>query len=199
MPFPSAIDSVFAYWLAHAQPDATHRSWLERHARLLPDLCRRQPVPLSRTGTEFVDVVIHGLLARVVHYPDGKRRITRLVQPGEAVGTAVNLYTHKRYEGELIALRPTRVLRLPAAELKAFKEADRAADDLVDAWREREKKRIAAHESVLLIPDDRQRCAEFRRLNEELCKLLTHQVIADHLNVSRDTVKRAFNPKKGGW
>lgn len=196
MPVAAAINLVFAYWCTHSHPDASHRAWLERHGRLLPGLRRGEQQGRPHAGTDYVYVVISGLLARVVYHADGRRRILRLVQPGEAIGTTVNLYTRKRPEGDLIALRHTHLLQLPAAELKAFKEADRAADDLVDAWREREKKRKAAHNALLLLPNDQERCLEFRRLHTALCLQLTQQDIADYLNVSRDTVKRAYRPKK---
>lgn len=188
-----AIAMFYAYWSLHSMLDETHRLWLEANATVLPRLKRYEEINLGREGIDYLYFVIEGLLVGKLEYADGKRRLRRLALPKEAILTRINLYTTKRVNYKLQALRNTVLLRIPAAALFAYKLQCREGDDLTDVLREREKKQTDKHNELLLIGNEQERCLAFEKQFKELNKLLTIQEKADFLNVSRDTVKRALN------
>ncbi len=193
-----ALTVVFDYWARYSTLNESHFSWLKVHAEALPPFKRKSHLFLPGLEPDFLYFVIEGLLAGVSWDAEGDRRIYCLARQEFGLFTCANLYTPKQVDYELIALRETRVLRIPAAALLAYKEASREADVLVDVLLARVNKQLKLHNKLLLTSNERERVKLFYEQCPKLASLMTLEEQADYLNVSLSTLQRVRNPKKEG-
>ncbi len=143
---------------------------------------------------DYVYFIGEGLLATVWWDEQGTRRIDRLLPPLHSVLTKGNLYAHHQIYCEVAALRPSRLIRIPADAFKAYKETCVEADTLVDVMEQKKLKQYRAKNRLMLIKDEQKRYQEFvaDSYMKPFWLITSQQEQADYLNISRRTITRAM-------
>ena len=118
------LSQLFHFWSRHCHLDNSHREWLhafadvihvKRNTRLFePDVDGRY--------TDYLYIVVKGLLATAWWDEKGSRRIDRFLLPNDSALTTYNLYTPKHVYHFVVALRRSTVIRIPVAAFKNYKE-----------------------------------------------------------------------------
>ncbi len=184
---------LLAYWSQYCDLDESHMEWLHAFAKVM---AVKRGTRLFEPGDrgDYVYFVCSGLLASVWWDINGNRRIDHLLLPGHSVLTKGNLYAHSQIYYEVVALRKSNVVCLPADTLRTYKEACREADTLVDVMEQKKLKQYRAKARLMLIRDEQERYAEF--VGDDYMKpihfITSQQEQADYLNISRRTVTRAI-------
>jgi len=185
------IARFLSYWASYVPLQDRHGQWLQVHGKPLPN------VPLGATLHDrerkdnrlfFVDT---GLLGGVSWDENGHRSIHLLAPPTYNLMATRNFYTDKRVPYEIVALRSSAVLQLPVEALRAFREQDAAAAELVCVLREKHNKQYLLHNALLQIRNEGDRYRAFECYCKEWLTLLTLQEIADYLGLSLSSVNRA--------
>ena len=143
-----------------------------------------------------VYIVCKGLLAGIWWDAAGNRRIDRLVLPEHTILTSANLYTDKQLYYEVVALRKSVVIRIPAEALKTYKESCQAADTLVDVMEQKKLKQYREKSRLMLITNREERYIEFMHdayFKTAFVPITSQQERADYLNITRMTINRAIH------
>ncbi|GGC14724.1 hypothetical protein GCM10011386_03060 [Parapedobacter defluvii] len=190
----SALLFLLNYWARYCPVDASHREWLHTYAQVIEMKRGTLLFEPDEDGRhrDYLYLVCDGLLATLWWDLDGRRRIDRLLLPGDTVLTTRNLYTNKQVYYFVAALRRSTVIRIPADALRAYKESCREADTLVDVMEQKKLKQYRAKNRLMLMKDERERYAEFVRDDymKPLRLVTSQQEHADYLNISRITITR---------
>ena len=186
-----AVHAFWAYWQAHCPTlGKAHRHWLENCIEVLPRVKRGERLFTTGQRPDYLYFVVEGLLANVLWDEDGRRRIPALAPAGHNLLTCANLYTHTQINGEIVALRRSTALRIPAVKLRNYKDSDVAASTLVHVLREKRIKQFRKQNALLMLADEKQRYRAFATVFPEFLRHTTQAEQADYLNISRTSITR---------
>ncbi len=185
---------LLGYWSQYCTLDGSHREWLHNWCTALPHVKRGTHLFEPGDRGNHVYFVCRGLLAGVWWDAAGNRRIDRFVLPGHTILTSANLYTDRQLRYEVVALRKSTVIRIPADALKAYKESCREADTLVDVMEQRKLKQYREKSRLMQISDGAARYLAFMKdqYMRPIRLATSQQEHADYLNISRRTISRAI-------
>jgi len=186
---------LFDYWSRYCPLDDSHREWSHTYATAMSV---ERGTRLFEPGDkgDYVYFVCAGLLAAAWWDVDGNRRIDRLLPPTHSVLTKNNLYTHCQVYYEVIALRKSTVIRIPADALRTYKESSREADTLVDVMEQKKLKQYRAKNRLMLIKNGEERYIAFTQdeyYKRTFLPVTSQQEHADYLNITRMTINRAIH------
>ena len=185
---------LLGYWSQYCTLDDSHREWVYTWCAVLPHVKRGTRLFEPGDQGNHVYFVCEGLLAGVWWDAAGNRRIDRLVLPEHTILTSANLYTDKQLYYEVVALRKSAVIRIPADALKAYKESCQKADTLVDVMEQKKLKQYREKSRLMQISDGEARYIAFWKdqYMHPIRLITSQQEHADYLNISRRTITRAI-------
>ncbi len=185
------IARFLSYWARYATLSDHHREWLEAYATPLSTIPQGWPLHDEGARTDYLFFVLEGLLAAVSWDEAGRRRIHLLAPPLHNLMATQHFYTDKRVPYQVVALRPSAVVRLPVKALKQLRDTDPVAVELVSVLREKQLKQYLLHNALLQIQREGDRYRTFGRYFKDWMNVLTLQEQADYLNMSLSSVNRA--------
>lgn len=187
-------DVLLDYWAQYCPLDDSHHDWLHTFSK---PITAKRGTRVFEPGDrgDYVYFTGEGLLATVWWDETGTRRIDRLLPPLHSVLTKGNLYAHHQIYYEVAALRPSKLIRIPAEPLRYYKESCAEADTLVDVMEQKKLKQYRAKNRLMLIKDEQERYREFAAdaYMKPFRLITSQQEQADYLNISRRTITRALS------
>src|SRR5690606_17399513 len=151
-----AVHAFWAYWQAHCPTlGKAHRHWLENCIEVLPRVKRGDRLFTPGQRPDYLYFVVEGLLANVLWDEDGRRRIAGLAPAGHNFLTCNNLHTCTQINGEIIALRRSTAVRIPAVRLRNYKDNNISASTLVHVLREKRIKQFRKQNALLQFADEK--------------------------------------------
>ncbi|SEL88945.1 Crp/Fnr family transcriptional regulator [Parapedobacter koreensis] len=189
----SAFVPLLFYWTHYCPLDVSHHEWLHIHGK---ELTAKRGTRLFEPGDrgDYVYFVCDGLLATAWWDAEGNRRIDRFLPPLHSALTRNNLYTHRQVDYEVVALRKSVLICIPANALKAYKETCTEANTLVHVMEQKKLKQYRKKSRLMLIKHEIARYRAFATDDYmKSMRLLTFQEEqADYLGISRRTIARAM-------
>jgi cAMP-binding proteins - catabolite gene activator and regulatory subunit of cAMP-dependent protein kinases len=187
------IDPLLAYWSNYCHLNETHQQWLLNHRKAM-DIRRSSRLFEPGDRGDYLYFVCSGLLATVWWDTLGNRRIDRLLPPAHSVLTRNHLYARSRADHEVIALRRSTVICIPADPLRMYKESCPEADTLVDVMEQKRLKQYQKKSRLMLVTNEVARYHAFAAdaYMKPFRMITSHQEQADYLGISRRTVTRAI-------
>lgn len=183
-------------WRKYSPADDQHEQWLVDNCSLL-DLRRGDVLdrPKGKSNHRFY-IIIEGMIAWVQYDAQHrKRKILGTALPEMAIQSSRHLYSNSPLEGELIALRKSKVLAIPYTTLKEANCQDLCLNIFLNALQNKSTKQLRILREISMITQPL-----FKRYQYFLEKLpelmiLKMQERADLLSISRSTLNRLSNPK----
>ncbi|MBL1410804.1 Crp/Fnr family transcriptional regulator [Sphingobacterium faecale] len=171
-----------------------HEDWIEQHTtyKIYP---RNTYIYKEGSTAEQVFYICSGMLARVRYEEDPKtknikRQIYAIGLPQMGMLSTEHLYTKSPNVGHIITLRPSLVVSIPYAKLKALKENDPIFNTLMAALANKKKRQLSKLRRIAMIKDPASIYMEFTTLFPDLNQLLLQEEKQDLLQISRSTICR---------
>lgn len=171
-----------------------HKDWIEQHTtyKLYP---KNTYIYEEGATAEQVFYICSGMLARVQYEEDPKtqnlkRQIFSIGLPQMGMLSTEHLYTKSPNVGHIITLRPSLVVSIPYAKLKALKENDQLFNALMAALSNKKKRQLSKLRRIAMIKDPASIYMEFTKLFPDLNQLLLQEEKQDLLQISRSTICR---------
>lgn len=171
-----------------------YKDWIEQHTKF-KFYAKNTYVHEEGSTTEQVFYICSGMLARVWYEEDQKtnnikRQIFSIGLPQMGMLSTEHLYTTSPNVGHIIALRPSLVVSIPYAKVKALKENDQLFNSLMAALSNKKKRQLSKLRRIAMIKDPVSVYMEFTKLFPDLNRLLLQEEKQDLLQISRSTICR---------
>lgn len=171
-----------------------HQDWIEQHTTYKL-YSKNTYIHEEGSTAEQVYYICSGMLARVRYAEDPKtknikRQIFSIGLPQMGMLSTEHLYTTSPNVGHIIALRPSLVVSIPYAKLKALKENDQLFNSLMAALSNKKKRQLSKLRRISMIKDPASIYMEFTKLFPDLNQLLLQEEKQDLLQISRSTICR---------
>lgn len=171
-----ALRCFLQHWGNYQLLQPYHQEWVQRNIQFNP-YARNSCVYDSLWEEEHIFYVSSGLLARVIYYEDPKtkkqkRNILCVALPKMALMSTNHLYSKTQTKGEIIALRPSKILSISYEKIHRFIRDDPSLNSLILALAN-----IEAYK-------------QFQQSFPELTNILSQTEQQDLLGISRSTIQR---------
>ncbi|WP_437922409.1 Crp/Fnr family transcriptional regulator [Sphingobacterium sp. LRF_L2] len=186
------FQQFLAFWSKYAALDSFHEQWAKTHIKIIQ--YRKNAIVLEEGSLEdSILLVSEGMLARIEEdEEENRRKILSIALPGMALFSSWHLYSKKHINGNIVALRSSRIISISYKNLKAYKDQDKAIDILIDVLGNKKKKQMMQLRGITLGQKPFRSCIRFLSRMPQLHTLLTQQEQADLLGVSKTTLQSAI-------
>lgn len=186
-----ATTLFWRYW-EHCYPQLGEADWkwFTQHVTVLRRIRRGQQLFVAGKQPDCLYFVYKGLLAAASWDEDAQRRIFEFAPPGYNLLTTELNASHP-FEPQIVALRSSAAIILPAATLYDYGLQEKIGDALTKALAEKRAAQQRLHTALLLLADEKERYRTFAHLFPELLHITSQSEQADFLNISRASITRA--------
>lgn len=189
-----ALRCFLQHWGNYQLLQPYHQEWVQRNIQFNL-YARNSCVYDSLWEEEHIFYVSSGLLARVIYYEDPKtkkqkRNILCVALPKMALMSTNHLYSKTQTKGEIIALRPSKILSISYEKIHRFIRDDPSLNSLILALSNKKNRQFALLRHIDTLPSPIEAYKLFQQSFPELTNILSQTEQQDLLNISRSTIQR---------
>ncbi|MEN5379077.1 Crp/Fnr family transcriptional regulator [Sphingobacterium kitahiroshimense] len=135
-----ALQDFYSYWEKIYPPlEDFHRNWLEKNAQIMR-VKKGQVLYHSDDQQENLYIVLRGILIKERDITDSNRKqILTVALPNLGFFTTMHYYSQSPALGDIIAIRPGIVLKIPYKKIKLDVDRDKGIDTLLQLLMNKKK------------------------------------------------------------